>query len=556
MRKLLALCIFLGMLAVVIALTDVGGLHASQESFLQGALEGYLKEKGDGSIVVEEYAGVSYLLPVSERAVVVIDKAPASLKDFKPGMEVYAQVRDGRVILLEGYSTTNLGYISPGGKARSGLVVNIDRNQISVSLDTGGQEIYFTFPGTIVRKQGVKVPLNTLYVGDRVKLYFDEINSTIVSRLEIEGDSITVKDIYKGKLSINHRHVNGLGLEDVEVFRNGSWQEYKAFLSLPFVQDAPVYAGGRRILSQSLKYYTGSDIYVVVKDFFGSDRIERIMVKLGPEVMHTDKVREINWFAESFELEDNRNFFFNESTIVLQNGRLVDRYVLGAGAAVLVMAEGYGIDRTAGIVQVLDVGINNSNAGQSHLFAGRLDRVLEDSLRLDEFFVLEQNRWVSYSETKDLYHDNDTYIYDMEVGRQVSPKEFYSGDYAVDEDSSYTWDNKLSSWYGYIYADGERAAVVGLVKEFDNLLGQRVSTGIIESIEDDALVGWTMRLMDARDWSARNEQWMVKNAPVRVNLEKALIVKYGKMIGPDELRRGDRLYLLRDDFQARVVIVK
>lgn len=90
----------------------------------------------------------------------------------------------------------------------------------------------------------------------------------------------------------------------------------------------------------------------------------------------------------------------------------------------------------------------------------------------------------------------------------------------------------------------------------DSLLKQRVTSGRVVSIADDSLVGWALNLGDASDWSAHKQSWMPKSSPVRMGLLKSMILKDGHMIQPEDLKTGDRLYVVRDDFQARVVIVK
>jgi len=169
---------------------------------------------------------------------------------------------------------------------------------------------------------------------------------------------------------------------------------------------------------------------------------------------------------------------------------------------------------------------------------------------------LNKNQWEGFDEEKELFYDNDTFIYDMETDTYLTTKEFYSTDYSVDEDSRYARNNNLKSWYGYIYTDGDRIASIGLMKDLDSLLKQRVTNGIIEVIEDDRNVGWTTTLRNANDWSNRHEEWVPKNSSLRVNLEGAIVIKDGKLILPEELKIGDRLYLVRDDFRGKVVIVK
>jgi hypothetical protein len=210
----------------------------------------------------------------------------------------------------------------------------------------------------------------------------------------------------------------------------------------------------------------------------------------------------------------------------------------------------------ADVIYVHNEDINNSNIGQDYIYEGRLDEIVSDRVVLKDFAVLDKNEWESFDEDKELYYDNDVTIYDLEAGKQITPKEFYSGDYAVDEDSSYADDYDLKDWYAYVYTDGDRISSIMLRENRDSLLQQRVTNGTIESIEEHSLVGWKLGVRDAKDWSTRKEQWMAKDVSLSILLSKAMIVKDGKMITPEELNIGDRLYMVRDDTEAKVVIVK
>ena len=545
MKKLLKLII----LAVLFMFFSSAAWAQLYSNVRQGTVEGYLLDRGSDFVLLEEYNGILYKLPVHGKAQLLIDNRPVLLADFLPGMEVYVRIRDGKIQFLEGYSAVNLGYIAPGSKVRTGIVARIDRDKLQVSLATGDQETYFASPVTLVQKKGVRVPLDVLYVGDRIKLYFDEAESRVASRIVIEGDSIRIKNIYKGTLNSSNRFSNSISLEDVQVFRNGSWQRHSSYMSLPYSVDIPLYIGGFKIPITNLSFYNGTTVYMVTRDFFNTERIDRMLLKNRHEAFYNGKIQDINWYTQAFELGNNKNFSFNDSTIVVKNERIVDMYSLSSQADAFVISDGFGDSRLASLVYILNEDINNSNMGSHHLYAGRLDMVVEDLVRINDFFVLNKNQWEGFDQEKELFYDNDTSLYNMEAREFISPAEFYSRPYSGNAD-------KAKNWYAYIYTDGDRIASIGIMKNLDSLLRQRVTTGIIETIADDYHVGWTILLRNASDWSNRHESWVPKNTSVRVNLEESLVIREGKIIAPEDLRTGDRLYMVRDDFRGRVVIVK
>jgi hypothetical protein len=550
MKKTLIFILTLALLSSVFTYGDVNQVYR------QGFVEGYLREPIGQTLEVESYGGDNYSLRLSPDVVYTIDSQPVNASNFMAGMEIYAEIQGRSVISVEGYSTSSLGYIPPGSKIKTGRVARINNNQLVLKLATGKEETFFAMPNTITLKNGQTTNLSTLYEGDRVKLYFDEVNTNIISRLEVEGDSIRVTGLYKGKLNVADGYSNKMTISDVQALNNGSWKEVSPSMTLPYNRDMPLYIGGYPISYDNLKYYRGKTVYIAMKDFFGRNQAERMIVQSQYESTYSDKIKDINWFTGGFELKNNRNIGFHDGTIVIKNDRIVDNFALNSNSDVFVVADGRGMESSADVVYVLNEEVNNSNIGQHYVYAGRMDQIVEDRLWLKNFFLLEENQWQSFEDEKELFFDNDTDIYDLTNNKKLSLKEFYSGSYAVDESSKYAKDNKLKDWHSYVYTDGDRISTIMVQKNMDSLLKQRVTNGLVSSVTNDNLVGWGIKVMNARDWSSVRSQWMEKNTDLNVNLEKALLIKDGKQIQAYDLKVGDRIYLVRDDFYGKVLIVK
>lgn len=541
-------------LLIVITLTVMVSPFAQNKhtAFAYQSIEGYITNIQDLFITVEEYSGSQKRWRLTPDTVLMIDQIPAELNDFKIGMEIYGEYSNDKVTYLESWSTENPGYIPPGGKVRTGIVKKIDRDQIILRLTSGKEETYYTTPATIAIKNSANVPLSTLYEGDWVRLYFDEKDSDIISRMKIQGDSVKIKALYKGQLDAASMADDALVLKNAQVFQNGSWQEYKNILRIDYSTNFPVYYAGRAIPFSDLKYLQGKTIYIAAKDFFGKDTAEKMVVKSQYESTFSDKIQEVNWYASAFELKNKRNIDFNEGTIFIKNQRIVDGYSVTPGADALVVADGKGEKALASIVYIYNQDINNSNIGQYYLYSGKLESVLDSKVMLSDFFILNHNDWESFEDEKELYYDNDTYIFDMEKMKRITPEEFFAMDYATDESSSST----TRSWYAYAYTDGDRIAAAALKKDMDSLLRQRVTIGTINKIEDDGAVGASVTLTDAKDWSSRNEKWMPKSLPVKVRIEKTLLIKDDRVISFEDLQAGDNIYMLRDDFEGKFLLVK
>lgn len=550
MRRVLLVILILVVAASSTVFSNAAGVYG------ENSADGYLKDITKDNIVIEDYDGTIQTYTYDSKTAFMIDQRITLPVDFKPGLEVHVELKDMYITEIDGYSTEKSGYIPEGSRVASGTIQKIDRDQIIVKLPTGNTAAYFTTPATIALKNSVNVSLGTLYEGDRVRLFFDEADTSFISRIQIEGDSVVVKDIYRGKLSTTDLYDNKITLGSVEVYRNGAWTPVKSSMSFPYLIDTPVYIAGQKISYKNLKYFTGKTVYMAVKDFFGKDRIEKMVLRDQYESAYSDKIDNVNWYTGAIELANHKNISFNEGTIIIKNGRLVDQYAINPQSDAFVAADGRGTGLIADVVCIYNEDINNSNIGLNSLYAGRLDEILQDKVYLSDFFLLNKNDWESFSDTKELYYDEDTGIYDLEAGRKITANEFYTKDYAVDEDSGYTQDNNLKDWYGYVYTDGDRIAGIMVQKNMDTLLRQRVTTGTIGTVTNDSMVGWVIDLSNGADWSSRNEKWMGKTEYTRINIEKAMIIHDGKVIQQEELKSGDRLYMVRDDFDAKVIIVK
>lgn len=572
MKKSIALILIIILLLPVLVHGDVNQIRR------QGFAEGYLSEPIGDILEMESYEGEIYYLSLNPDAIYTIDGYIVEKSNFIPGMEIYAGLQGSSVISVEGYSTSNLGYIPPGSKIKTGRVARIDSNQLVLRSATGDEETFITMPGTVILKNGQHTGLDTLYEGDKVKLYFDEHDTGIISRIGIEGNSVLIKGLYKGKLGIADRYSDKITISDVYQLNNGEWKQYyHSFTSqpnygykqqqqpaygmtLPYNGSSSLYIGGYPISYDNLKYYAGKTVYLAIKDFFGQDRIERMIIQNQYESTYSDKIIDINWITEGFELKNNKNIGFSEGTMVIKNGRIVDTFALNAQSDVFVIADGKGTQSDADVIYVLNEDVNNSNIGEHYVYAGRMDRIVEDRLWLKNFYLLDENEWQSIRGEKELFFDNDTDIYDLDNNKNISVLEFYSGNYAVDEDSEYARDNSLRDWHAYIYTDGDRISAIMIQERISRLSRQRVTNGTIssaiDSIKDDPQVGWRIMLTNARDWSSAKSQWMEKNADLYINLKDALLIKDGRQIEPYDLKPGERVYLVRDDYYAKVLMVK
>lgn len=535
-------------------------LGAEPSPFAQGYIEGYLlkitaTEQGGRTAEIETYQGERFVLTIHPEARFLIDDRLVNWSELRGGMEIYGTIQGRQLHSLEAFSTVQLGFINPGSKVRKGVITKIGSDSLEVRSYNGVRSNYRFLPGTIILRQGRSVSAGSLYTGDRVKLFFDDINTDVISRMEVQGDSIQIKDVYRGQMTSVDAYSNRLTVDNLERFYNGRWQETTPDYSLTYTRGLPVYYGGQMIPERSWPYYRGKTVYLISKNLLGRETVDRAIIKGQYEAGYTDKIDSVNWFADSLELKSHRNLSLNEGTIVIKNGRLQDRYAISPGDDVYIVAESSGTSATANIVYIYNEDINHSALSQHFLYCGTIDQIFEDYIWLDRYYMLNQHEWERYTTDKQLYYDLDSKFYNLDTQSMISGAELYAGDYVVDEDEDRARDLNLEDWYAWIYTDGDRIAAMAVQKEFESR-GERVTAGRVAGITDDSLVGWTVTLGDSRDWSSRREAWVPKNSELRINVERAMIIRNGEIISADQLRAGDRLYIVRSDFRAQVVIVQ
>lgn len=559
MKKLLLI------MALIITLLPGTALAAPTTPYSQGYVEGYLLNINNPgadaaantavSLEIESYAGEIYTLALAANATFSLDGILVKITDFRAGMEIYATLKGKSIVSAEGYASANPGYITPGSKVRTGVVTSIEAEQLEIKLPTSEKAVFAFDPGTVMTRAGKAAGIDSLYVGDRVKLYFDTIDSNLVSRIQVEGSSVEISGLYKGTIKLVDSIADTVSLDNVKLLQNGTWVKASLPVKIPYDRSS-LYAAGRLVTPSNLKYYRGKTVYAVSRTVFGQQRLDKMVVLSQYETNYQEKINSINWYTEALEMNNNKNLSFNDGTIIIKSGRLVDKYALNQYDDVIAVADGRGGASMADVVCVLNENLNNSNIGEHYLYAGSLDEITEGQVLLKDFYQVDQNSWVSLSGSKELYYDDDTGIINLETGKTLTGSELMSGNYAVDEASSYVKDNNLADWFAYIYTDGDRITAMGLQQESDSLLSQRITCGSIEKLEEDEQAGWLVSVRDARDWSEHGSRWMLKNNSLRMNLNKAVIYKKGMLVEPGSLTAGDRVFVLRDDFDVKLLLVK
>lgn len=592
-------------LLIASILLGLGAMPLFADPLSTGSVQGYFKSSqtvaetgADGKplniimLEIEDYSGNTIRLQLSSSAKLYIDQRETTLGGFKKNMEIYAELSSSEVVRMEGYSTVNPGYVAPGSRQREGTITLIERDQMKIALSGGQILSCFTGPATLVSKYGTQSSLSELVVGDKVKLYFDDADATscviydentlieysIVSRIEVMDETAQIIDVFKGELVSVDRTQPLLTFKDVKVLKNGRWSDYQSSLQITYNESNPIYLGGQEISRRNLKNYAGKDVFWVNRDRLGNstltgyDTIEKMVIKGQYSTIFTDQITNLNWYNTSFELANKQNISFHNGTIILKDGRVQATSALANNQNVLVLADGNNGAYSAAVVMIMNDGVASNNISQKQIYCGKLIVAAENQVIISDYYWLKDNEWLSLKDDKPFFWDEDSVIlvYDKANTKmvQISGDDFLAGNYVVNEHSSYATSNNLKSYYAYIYADGDRVVAMMLQPTMDTLLVQRITTARLSQVENHTTLGWRFILKDSSDWSNRQDQWVARTGALNVTLNKAMIIKNNHVILTDQLktnlsgalstdmRENDQLLIIRNDIEAKIVLVK
>ncbi len=578
------------LLGLIILFSSLPGAVKAADPGSQGYIEGYLKKisvtplkvpvsteqkttktqtppvASQTTVLIADYDGNLFEFELSPLAGLLIDQRPARVQDFRPGLEVYGVIQNGMLVSLEGYSVAQPGYLTPGTQTVQGTVKSINRNIIELVQSNGQLVALTTTPATLLQKNGLNLNLNLLYPGDRVKCFLDGLYSNIIARMELEGDAVLIKNVYRGTLQAADRSDDYITLTNTKYLVNGAWQDLQGVTRIPYNSRIPVYVKNQRIPNQNLKYYRDKEVYVAVASRWGRDYIEKMIIKADYEFAYIDRIDQINYGARMFSLLNyKQNIAFHEGTIIVRNGRLVDYDTTGQwknlnpSSDVLVAAEGANGTQSAMLVAVLNEDINHSNIGNHLIYYGELDQIRQYDLDLKNAQYLQGeinggaagNNWQSANSTnavQNLLWNRDTSIYDADSGQLLSAEQFIASNYR--------------GWYAHLYTDGN--IILAMVVKKQPSAQQERYLGTIGQLSSNAITGSGLVMQNSSMWLANSLHWAHSLGNTSLfALQDALIIKENHRITVDDLKAGDRLYVVRENNpgstsygQALVVLVK
>ncbi|MBE0451720.1 MAG: S-layer homology domain-containing protein [Clostridia bacterium] len=553
-----------------------------------------LTEDTPATMTIFGYDDKVYTLPLAPYANLTINSRLADLKNYVYGMPINVAITNGYILVAEGESYSGEpGYIPPFGKMRIGTVDTVYQNSFSVKLSNGVKEMYTITAGTVFTKEGNPVSQTTLKTGIPVKLYFDDIASNALSKVEIEAPEILFEIIYKGKL----KNVNGGrsevqlvgadGISKPEYITNNDWLQAETFtLDLKLDTKTEIYAGNQKLTMTDLgRKYTNYPVYAVVKSVYGKPTVVKMAVMTGGEMTYSSVVKDVDHTLGNFEINTKENFNLTAGTIVIKDGLVVPNEKINLRDTVFVVSESpFGTyDKNAMVVKVVTPYDNIFNG----IRIGAVENInpstftIANHTQYQNNFLNGVNPNVS-GEYKFYTNTKITDVTDPNAKIALKPADLWHNDYARSEnvDPDYnvnTQGLQFERYYTFMVVNPVDSSVIAMNMRHKGLVaGQNIddtlykesdikaelektyqsavlSRGMVTSFDET----WDrLEITDSHDWTDYTGQWTANKANIFIRYTDAIIIKNNAVKTIDDIKPGDYIYTMRIKDGALVIFIE
>lgn len=535
------------------------------------------------TVTVFGYDDIIYEYPVAPYATVAVNDIFGNLKDLRYGQNVTLNVNQGYVVSVKAESFSEKpGYIPEYGKSRSGKIYAL--YPAGFVLESGGKrKTYNLSQDAPITKAGVAITYKALREGDSVRLFFDDIYTNSVSRLEVEGAQRLIKKVYKGQLSGVNVAKKAVTLSGVRYLKNDHWEtdgDYAKTLDL--AQEAYLYSGDKTVPIENLqRHYKDKTVYVVVEDVYGKSMVSKLTIKSGGENVYSDTIRKVDNVLGRLELDNQINFDLTKGTIVLKEGRVVDLDLLSRRDNVLIVSDTSLGKSRANVVKLL----GQTETIFDRVYVGVVENVTGNFFTTRYWSRMSDNEWndVDASVSDKFFYHTSTLIQDVSAKNktvQIRPVDFFHKSFGRMENKKKTGPGvEYKRYYTLFVLKGEKTgnrSVVAMnlrykgflpdqniddkIKTYDKTKGKLenilkdmfLTRGVVDSTDEK----WKrIKLTDSNDWVASVAEWRTNRKDVHVEYENALVVKGDKHISIDDIQPGDDVYILRNNEKAQVIFL-
>jgi len=541
---------------------------------------------GENRLTIFGYDDVIREFPVADWASTTINSRYGTLEDLISGQDVQLLINQGYIVSVNSETfTDNPGYIPDDGKIRMGEIFQVYNDGALVKLNSGETFQYKIDGDTPVVKGGQNISFRALKEGDKVKLYFDDIYTDKVSRVEVEGIERLVKHVYKGELAEVNEATGIITLNRAFYLKNNDWELLDDYTKEIKMDNAiEVFAGSRAVpMNKLLRDYKNNTVYVVVEDHYGMEQGTKMSIKTNGEMVVFDSIKRIDKPIDSFEMWNKMNVAMTDGTIILKDGKLIDQGKLDFKDNVLVVAEYASGTNQANVIKV----ITTRDDIFSNVYVGNVEYIGPNYFSLRNYAGITNNRFDdAEDEVSDRFYTNTATVI-KDISDYVNPKtltmnQFFNGSYAASENKSDEDEDDRGLVYKRYYAfvvENDDNQVIQMNIRFKELIdGEEIddevdktseikdeindviedfifTRGIVEEVDDY----WNrIKLTDSNDWTGDLGEWTINSVDTYFEYEDAdtIFIKNNKVASYTDVKPGNQLYLMRLKEEAYIVFIE
>jgi len=482
-------------------------------------------------------------------------------------MEVYRnheiaeidEIEAGDTVFLKLDEDSNVISVSamPNYTSKYAMVISKRPAALVLQYDDGTQQVIDVDESVLVVRNKKLTTYDSIKDGDRVKVLINETpNFTSIKQITIESGEHYISNIYKGKVSYIDNASDTLVLVNAEVFERGQWTrtDHKGATSIKLSNKYNIYYNNKEIKKDVInKYMSDAEAYVAVERSYGGEE-QAVVISFrkegDKEVIYDDVIAGAEYGKGSVNLTKNYNTLtLGLGSIIIKNGRLVTANSISNDDAVYVVANRDNSSGVfvAGIVEVKE----NTSTGTVAIYRGRISSIEENKgFTVESFSQLNGFIW-AYSNTPKTFNINyDTRI----LGNDglMSHRDF----------TPYGEESFIGSVV-YIVADGIDATVVSTAPfGIYNAIGDlyEINGGTVGEEGTVITQPNELKLRNAMIFDTSQYLWTSSNDMTVNLLNNTIILKNNKIIKPSDLRKGDRLRIVKSENtetgDAYIVIVE
>lgn len=520
---------------------------------------------------------------LAEDVLVYINDEQQGVEAIGFDQDAVIKVADNKVMEVRIYSDVP-GEEESNTQIVTGRIRDVSGNNLFISPDSDpdAQTSFVLGNNVPIIKGGQSVSKYKLTPGDRVKLYIDTAMGDYISRVEMQGSGVKIKNIYKGDIKDVNPFTGEIILSNVYTYGYYDWIRQGDYMKYKLSADSAIFDGNSQIESSKLKDSIGKTIYAVSKDNYGDEEIVQGLLKNGYEDTLYKKIDDVKWTSNQIALSDGRIMNYNKGSIIIKDGKLMDSSDLKEDTSVfMIQNKGIAGEKIASIISI----DNFSNIGGYNISKGYLHTMGEDFFTLEKSYRLSNNSWSS-GNSSDYQLNDETYIYDnIFLNSVISADRFAESRF---KPYTYTWpnyaaandgeefheDDKYHKDYNNYYDDElyhEHSMLYVVSDEYGNAVGiniyakdkeefkpnkvheERMTSGQVQSVD----IGNRMITINkAMEYSPLYQEWRPVMVSIPLDTEKAVIMRDGRSISLSELTQEDRVYALSIEGNAVMIIAE